>query len=189
MGDVYRAGGFTKLIFMQFMNTLAPIYNVGVVDVVRAITSKQPNKIQKAAWGILGVALSLAMTGAIRDGFNGKLPTGDELPDGSTDNWWSWFIDTVTEGWLNAVPLINGALVMAYRWYNGKRQYRDENRMLEPFSAAGRAVKGWFDDDPDTGFDYDAAFKALALWGIKIPYSGGKQWLRWMFGIGDKPSD
>ena len=83
MGNVYRAGGYAKLIFMQCMNTLAPIYNVGVVDVVRNITSKQPNKIQKAAWGILSVAPSLAMTGATRDGFNRKLPTRDELPDGS----------------------------------------------------------------------------------------------------------
>ncbi len=189
MGDVYRTGGYTKLLFMQFMNTLAPIYNVGVVDVARAIASKQPNKIKKAAWGILGVALSLAMSGAIRDGLNGNYPTGDELPNGSEDDWWNWFMDTVTEGWLNAVPLINGALVGAYRWYKGKGQYRNENRMWEPFSAAGRAVKGWFDDDPDTGLDWDAAFKALALWGVKIPYSGGKQWLRWMFGIGDKPSD
>ena len=190
MGDVFRAGGATKFVFMQFMNTLAPIYNVGVVDVARAIASPSMNKIKHAACGMIGVALSLLMTGAIRDGLNGKFPTGEELPDGSTDNWWDWGVDTVFQGWLNAVPLINGVLVQLYDWYKGNNKvYRGENRMLEPFLSVGRGVKGLFDEDEDTGIDYDALAKGAALLGVPIPYSGIRQWARWMFGIGDKPSD
>ena len=190
MGDYFRSGGMTKLVFMQFMNTLAPIYNVGVVDVARAIADPNMNKIKQAAFGVIGVAMSLGMTGLIRDGLNGKFPTGEELPDGSSDNWWDWGVDTIVQNWLNAVPILNSGLVQLYDWYRGnKRIPRGENRVLEPFYAAGKAVKGLFDDDEETGIDWDALAKAAALLGIKIPYSGGKQALRWMFGIGDKPSD
>ena len=202
MGDYFRSGGMTKLVFMQFMNTLAPIYNVGVVDVARAIADPNMNKIKQAALGVIGVALSLGMTGLIRDGLNGKLPTGEELPDGNSDNWWDWGVDTIVQNWLNAVPLLNSELVQLYDWYRGnKRMPRGENRVLEPFYAAGKAAQSFgnlFDNDEETGIDYDALFRAYGLiglkfpfgvWGVKVPYSGGKQVLRWMFGIGDKPSD
>ena len=186
MTDFNRPHGAIKLMFTQFMNSLAPVFNVGVVDVARNIAAKDWNHIKAAAWSLMCVGLGLAYTGFINDALTGKLPTGQELPNGRDDDWPKWTVDTLFENFINAIPILNG-LTSVYRLYSGKKQYRSStNRFLEPVEYLHSAARKLFNDnDDDNGKGFDDAVRGLALFTGRIPYSGLTQILRW-FGLYDR---
>ena len=168
----------TKAIFSQFMNALAPIYNAAVFDVARNIASPTWNNTKAAAWTMLGVGMTFVLGGLIKDGMKGRLPTCEERPDGYSDNWERWFIDTENENLLNTIPILNSAFVEWYRWARG-------NRITEPFDAAAKTVRSLGSDE---GFDWCNFLKAAALFGVPIPYSGEKIIFQWL-GIIDDNKD
>ena len=183
-----RMRGFPKLALFQFMNALAPVFNVGVVDVARNLRHPSWNGIKAAAWSALGAGLAIGFAGFIKGALSGDWPTGDERPDGDTDDWDRWTVDTELENLLNSVPIWNSILVHLYRGYRGNKQYRSTNRVTEPFEAASKAISslwGSEDEEEDKGFDWDSAFKAMSLLGVPIPYSGGRQIMQWLGAFDD----
>ena len=180
MSNLDRSYGWTKLLFTQFMGTLAPIYNMGVVDVIYNFTHPSWNGIKKTVWGLLGLSIGLALSGAIRSAVNGDWPTGEEREDGTTDNWSRWFVNNDIEGILNSVPLFNSFLVPWYRHSRGNKVYRSPNRFTEPLENLQKGFGSILDYDEDKGVDWDSLAKGAAQVGIPIPYSGAKQWARWL---------
>ena len=183
MTDFNRSKGFTQLIFFQFMNSLAPLFNISTFDVARNLTSKSWNGIKAAAWTLLGLGLSLGYSGLVNDAFNGKLPTGEERDDGSSDSWSDWTLDTLAENFLNMTPVFNNILVSSYRHWRGKKNYTGPSRLDEPFEALNNVVSRIFGDnsnEDDKGFNWEQGLKAASLLGVKIPYSGTKQLMRFL---------
>ena len=180
MPNVFQSGGMSKLMLFQFMNSLAPVFNVGVYDVARNLAAKNWNGIKAAVWSIIGMAIAIGMAGAIKDGAAGRLPTGEELPNGETDDWERWFGDTTIENLINTVPIFNSILTGEYRKIRHKPSYSPMSRISEPFENVVSAGVSLFNDNEDEGFNWDKAIRGAALFGVPIPYSGGKQLLQWL---------
>ena len=180
MADVFKTKGMGKLMLLQFMNALSPVFNVGVIDVARNLASPSFNNIKKAAWCFIGAGLSVALGGLIKDAFSGRLPTGEELPNGDEDSWGRWLTDTTIENLINTVPLVNSILTGLYRKARHKPSYSPLSRLFEPVENIISAFAPLTDDDEDTGFNVDKFIRGISLIGIPIPYSGGKQLLRWL---------
>ena len=189
MTEINRSSrSFHKLMFTQFMNALAPVFNVGVVDVVRSIVHPSVNAIKNAAFSLLGFALAAGFTGLVKDGMSGRLPTGEERPDGSDDNWGNWLKETEIDNFLNTFPLINSILTSLYRKYSGRKGYRNNDMFAEPFDTAYNAMRKIYSDDEEEerSMGYDGLMKAAALAGFPpMPYSALKQMMR-LFGVGQK---
>ncbi len=189
--DFMRSRGATKFFLFQFMNALVPVFNVTVVDVARNLASPDWNHIKAAALSLLGAGLSVAAAGGIKDLLKGRLPTGDELPDGSTDNWERWTVDTVIENLLNTAPILNGILTEWWNYYRGnKRNYTNNNRVFEPFQDIGQWWTSFWDTDNEEGTQWGKLAKGASLLGAPIPYNGITQWSH-IFGLDEdrKPSD
>ena len=91
-----------------------------------------------------------------------------------------WFVDTTVENLINTVPLFNSVLTGQYRKLRHKPSYSPFSRVSEPVENIVSAFAPLTDDDEDTGFNWDKAIRGAALLGVPIPYSGGKQLLRWI---------
>ena len=167
------------------MNALAPVFNVGVVDVARNIIAPNMNNIKSAAFSLLGTGLAIAASGVTKDWWNGKLPTGEEQEDGTTDSWYNWFVNTEIENFLNTVPILNSVLVEWYKASNGKRHY-SSNRIFEPFTDVARWWKSFQDTDNEEGTDWSSLLGGASKLGLPIPYNALKQWGH-IFRL-DKPS-
>ncbi len=177
--------GLTKLMFTQFMNALAPVFNVAVVDVYRNVTSGTWNGIAKAFWSITGAALAIGFGGFIKDAMSGRLPTYQELPNGTTDDWEKWFADTEFENFLNMIPIFNIAATSLYRYYTGQKGYRGSDKISEPFEAAAKAIGKAFSGDKEKGskgMPFEDAVKAVSLLVGGVPFSGLRQLMR-VFGF------
>lgn len=186
-----RSRGALKFFLFQFMNSLAPVFNVAIVDVARNLASPNWNHIKAASFSLLGAGLSVAAAGGLKDLFKGKLPTGDELPDGSTDNWERWTMDTVIENLLNTAPILNGILTEWWNYYRGnKKHYSNNNRLLEPFQDIGQWWTSFWDTDNEEGTQWEKLMEGVSLLGAPIPYNGITQWMH-IFGLdeGSKSSD
>ena len=183
MANIFQTDSMTKLMFLQFMNALAPVFNVGVYDVARNLASRKWNKIKAAAWSIVGTAIAIGVAGALKDAASGRLPTGEELPNGEEDTLSRWFVDTTVENLINTVPLFNSVLTGQYRKLRHKPSYSPFSRVSEPVENIVSAFAPLTDDDEDTGFNADKFIRGISLiqpFGIRIPYSGGKQILQWL---------
>lgn len=126
------------------------------------------------------MTIGLALSGGIRSAVNGDWPTGEEREDGTTDDWSRWFVDNDIEGILNSVPLFNAFLVPWYRLSRGNKVYRSPNRFTEPFENLQKGFGSILDYDEDKGYDWDSLAKGAAQVAGVIPYSGAKQWARWL---------
>lgn len=181
--DFMRSRGATKFFLFQFMNALVPVFNVAVVDVARNIASPSWNHIKATAFSLLGVGLSIAAAGGIKDALKGRLPTGEEQPDGSTDSWGRWLVDTVMQNLLNTAPILNGILTEWWNYYRGnKRYYSNNNRLIEPFQDITQWWSSYWNTDNEEGTRWDKLAKGAALLGAPIPYNAITQW-RHIFGL------
>ena len=180
--DFMRSRGATKFFLFQFMNALVPVFNVAVVDIARNLASPDWNHIKAAAFNLLGVGLSIAVAGGIKDLLKGRLPTGDERPDGSTDSWERWFIDTEIENLLNTAPVLNGILVDWWQQYRGNKRHYSTNRIAEPFQDIGQWWTSFWDTDNEEGTQWGKLMKGASLLGAPIPYNGITQWMH-IFGL------
>ena len=185
MTEFNKSRGLLKYVFFQFMNALAPVFNVGVVDVARNIIAPNMNNIKSAAFSLLGTGLAIAASGVTKDWWNGKLPTGEEQEDGTTDSWYNWFVNTEIENFLNTVPILNSVLVEWYKASNGKRHY-SSNRIFEPFTDVARWWKSFQDTDNEEGTDWSSLLGGASKLVLPIPYNALKQWGH-IFRL-DKPS-
>ena len=92
-------------------------------------------------------------------------------------------MDTTVENLINTVPLFNSVLTGQYRKLRHKPSYSPFSRVSEPVENIVSAFAPLTDDDEDTGFNWDKFIRGISLiqpFGIRIPYSGGKQLLRWI---------
>lgn len=189
MANIFQTDSMSKLMFLQFINALTPVLNVGIYDVARNLVSGKNNKIKAAAWSFISAVLAIGMAGLIKDGFSGRFPTGEELPNGEEDTWSRWFADTTIENLINTVPLFNTILTGQYRKLRHKPSYSPISRISEPVENIFSAFAPLTDDDEDTGFNADKFIRGISLiqpLGVRIPYSGGKQLLRWIGAFDDE---
>ena len=176
---ILRSGGTTKLVFTQFMNSLMPLFNMSFVDIGRNLASKSRNGVKNVAWDIVAVGLSILAAGAIKDAFNGKLPTGEELPTGETDSLSKWLGETFWQNLLNTAPIFN-KIFNSMRFFSNK-SYRSEDRIVEPFIALRNVVKNLRDETPDKKpINAHDLLKSAALFGVPIPYGGLRPMLDWL---------
>lgn len=171
-----RVCGWTKLCLTQFMNALAPIMNMAIVDVARNLAHPSWNTVKATAWNMLAVGLTISWAGFLKDAFNGKLPTGNELANGEVDDWGKWLFDTNIENLINSIPVFNH-LVTAWRIASGKQAYRVDDRISEPFNSLVRAGKYAGEDNQHAIEEF---LKGAALIGVPIPFSAIRQFMRFI---------
>ena len=184
MPRIFRKGGATNLFFTQFMNALSPIFNMSFVDIARNIASPSWNSVKATAWNMLAVTLTFYYSQLIKDFINGKLPTREELPNGEEDNWTKWLSETFIDNLISVVPVFNQLSDLLRRGM-GKKQFRSENRFVEPFTAFYNAYDYAFNEKYNgeyKGRAVEEFIKGLSLIGVPIPFSGIRQLGR-IFGV------
>ena len=133
--------------FMMFRNAYAPIYNMTVVDTFDALREKGKwNAVKQAALYVSAVALGSLWIGFIRDLFWRRLPDGEELPNGETDNYVRWAAYTAIDGMVNTIPLYSAA----YRDWRMSSNYRysfNDNPFTSPFRKISRGSNFLFGED------------------------------------------
>lgn len=176
---IFRNGNkSTRLFFLQFMNALAPLYNMAVVDVARNLASPSWNNVKSTAIKLLAVSISFYYSQLIKDFINGRLPSHRELPNGEDDDWGKWSWETFIDNLIGCVPVFNNFSDIIQRW-RGKRQMKSDNPLVEPFSHLYNAGNYAFNEKYDgerNGKAIEELVHGLALVGIPIPYSGIKNW-------------
>ncbi len=172
-------------LFMQFTNALAPIYNMTVVDTVDALRENGTwNGVKQAALYVSAVALGSLWIGFIRDLFWRRLPDGEELPNGETDNYVRWAAYTAIDGMVNTIPLYSAAY-RDWRMSSNYRYYSSGNPITEPFGEIRRGARYFFDSDYDTGRRFEGALNmadGLSKLGIipSAPTSALRMIYRWL---------
>ena len=176
-----RGHGVSKLFFSQFMNALVPIFNMSVVDVAYNLKAKNLNAVKHAAWGLVGITLSVLYAAFIKDFSRGKLPSGEELDSEETDSWSRWLYNTSIENLLNTVPFFNFLLVNIFRETRGEKTYSAENRWFEPAQLLKKGFSGINNNDnDDLGWNWESLLKGAALIGLPIP-TPAREFLEFMF--------
>ena len=154
------------------------------VDIARNIASPSWNSVKATAWNMLAVTLTFYYSQLIKDFINGKLPTREELPNGEEDNWTKWLSETFIDNLISVVPVFNQLSDLLRRGM-GKKQFRSENRFVEPFTAFYNAYDYAFNEKYNgeyKGRAVEEFIKGLSLIGVPIPFSGIRQLGR-IFGV------
>ena len=185
---MFRQGSTIQLAFTQFMGALAPQFNMTVVQLARTIQNPSKSAVKDTVWKWLGVGLSLLFVQVIKDGCAGRLPSGDERPDGRDDDWGTFTEETLIDGAFSMIPVANRLISIARRW-RGKTQFRsNDDKILEPFERLYKAGDYLFNPKYQGERNFDAFEEALrggALIGIPIPYRAIEQFFPW-FGLDDE---
>ena len=171
------------------MNSLVPLFDMAFVDVARNIAHPSMNTVKVAAWNTLAVCLSLAFAQGVKDIFSGNLPSGQELDNGQQDDWPKWISDTISENLINTAPIFN-RLANLVRTFKGNKQFRTEDRIIEPFEHITKGMKYAFGDDyedDNNGKALEEIMHGLALIGVPIPFAGFREFLR--FFVDDKENN
>ena len=179
-----RGGSLHQLVFSQFMNALVPLYNMAVVDTAYNLTNNKWNGVKNTAFTLLAVGMSFAAAGFIKDSLNGRLWSGNEQPDGSVDDFWSWLADTELDSLINTIPIFNRFIDVIFALKENKR-YRPYDRLTEPFERIARGIQIYGKDNGErNGEAWENIIHGASLLGLPIPFSGIRQWLR-LFGLYD----
>lgn len=176
-----RGGAVQQLFFSQFMNALMPLFNMTFVDTAYNLTHGGWNKVMDTGFRLLAVAGTFALAGAIKDLFNGRLPSGRERDDGSVDDWGSWVAETELSNLLNVIPIANrlfdaGSSIRGFK-------YRAYDRLTEPVERIVKGIRDYGKYEGEfNGQAIENIIHGVALIGLPIPYSGIRQWMR-LFGL------
>ena len=179
-----KATGWTRVFLTQFMAPLAPVFNMTIVDTVRAFSSPSWNKIKSTAWGILGVSLGLIFTQGIRDLLSSKLPYGEEDDNGVPQTLDKWAFNSVLNGWLNSWPIFNSVFAAIGLMGGNNRHYNNQNPIVEPFVSAVKAADYFFNPAYEGEYSskgWKELIKALGLFGIGLPFGAFNDVMNWFF--------
>lgn len=168
-----RKNGWQRFILTQFMAPLAPVFNMAIVDVARALAHPSWNNVKAAACFAISAGMTIFFSQFLRDLAGRRLPNGEEDDYGNVDTWGDWILNGLAEGVLGSLPVFNNSFLALYRMING-RHFQNENRLDAPFVALGKAANYFFNDDYEGQYNDKAVnelVKALALFGLPLPYA------------------
>ena len=165
--------GMSRFFLTQFMAPLAPVFNMAVVDVARALAHPSWNNVKAAACFAISAGMTMLFSQFLRDLAGRRLPNGEEDDYGNVATWGDWIANGLAEGVLGSLPIFNNSFLALYRMLNG-RKFNNENRLDAPFIALGKAANYAFNDDYEGQYNDKAVnelVKALALFGLPLPYA------------------
>ena len=184
MATILKGGSASRLFFTQFMNALMPVFNMSFVDISRNLASPSWNSVKDAAWKGLATCLTLYYAQFMKDAISGKLPSHNEFDNGEDDDWGNWLKHTTIDGLINTIPVFN-RLADVLRRVSGRKQFKGDDRITEPFTKLANAAKYAFSDDYDEdyrGLAIENFVQGLALIGVPIPFGAIRDFGK-IFGI------